>query len=144
MANRKRISQATFDDVVRENVEEFEMEKEAALAEAVAQFEKQGVDLTNIDTTGGIGRQELMDSLLVLQSIARNSGLEKEKAAALKALGDIQAMCSKQNAYYKRNIMVIEDEGGMNSFLFHLDPEEHPQVLLKTAQVLTELCDQHG
>ena len=48
----KRISQKTFDETVRENIEEFEMEKEEALAEAIEQFKTQGVDLTNIDTSG--------------------------------------------------------------------------------------------
>ena len=48
----KRISQKTFDETVRENVEEFEMEKEEALADAIEQFKTQGVDLTNIDTSG--------------------------------------------------------------------------------------------
>ena len=45
-ANKKRIvSQAAFDEVVNENIEDFEMEPEEALADAIEQFEKQGVDL---------------------------------------------------------------------------------------------------
>ncbi|XP_062815621.1 armadillo repeat-containing protein 6 [Anolis carolinensis] len=44
----KRISQETFDDVVQENMAEFGMDPEEAVAEAVQQFESQGVDLTNI------------------------------------------------------------------------------------------------
>ena len=47
----KRISQATFDEVVQENVEEFEMDEDEALEDAVAQFQGQGVDLSNIVTT---------------------------------------------------------------------------------------------
>ena len=37
----KSISQAMFDDVVRENMEEFDMDAETAVAEAVEQFEAQ-------------------------------------------------------------------------------------------------------
>ena len=48
----KFISQETFDSVVQENVEDFEMEPEEAAADAVAQFESQGVDLSNIVKTG--------------------------------------------------------------------------------------------
>jgi hypothetical protein len=43
-----RISQSTFDEVVRENVDDFGMEMAEACADAVAQFEAQGVDLSNI------------------------------------------------------------------------------------------------
>eukprot|EP00966_Prymnesium_polylepis_P023914 550692-Prymnesium_polylepis.1 len=43
-----RISQDTFDQAVQENIDEFEMEPEEALADAVSQFESQGVNLDNI------------------------------------------------------------------------------------------------
>ncbi|EDQ92530.1 uncharacterized protein MONBRDRAFT_22281 [Monosiga brevicollis MX1] len=44
----KRITQETFNEVVQENIKEFEMELEDAVNDAVEQFESQGVDLTNI------------------------------------------------------------------------------------------------
>ncbi|XP_042575041.1 armadillo repeat-containing protein 6 isoform X2 [Cyprinus carpio] len=47
MATR-RITQDTFDAVVRENMQEFDMEESEALKEALEQFESQGVDLSNI------------------------------------------------------------------------------------------------
>ena len=76
-AGKKRITQETFDDAVRENIDEFEMEvgnkpsmhyfplytvilllltpvvmqSEEAVTSAVAEFEAQGVDLSNIITT---------------------------------------------------------------------------------------------
>lgn len=43
-----QISQETFDQVVVENIEEFEMDGEEALGDAVEQFKSQGVDLSNI------------------------------------------------------------------------------------------------
>ncbi|XP_061587079.1 armadillo repeat-containing protein 6 [Cololabis saira] len=45
---KRRITQETFDAVVRENMEEFEMDPDEALKDAVEQFESQGVDLTFI------------------------------------------------------------------------------------------------
>ncbi|XP_026467253.1 armadillo repeat-containing protein 6 homolog [Ctenocephalides felis] len=42
------ISQKTYDDVVKENIEELSMEPQEAIADAIAQFEAQGVDLSNI------------------------------------------------------------------------------------------------
>uniref|UniRef100_A0AAR2LNZ9 Armadillo repeat containing 6 n=1 Tax=Pygocentrus nattereri TaxID=42514 RepID=A0AAR2LNZ9_PYGNA len=45
---KRRITQETFDAVVRENIDEFEMDENEALREAIEQFESQGVDLSNI------------------------------------------------------------------------------------------------
>ncbi|XP_005920536.1 armadillo repeat-containing protein 6 [Haplochromis burtoni] len=45
---KRRITQETFDAAVRENMEEFEMDPDEALREAVEQFESQGVDLSCI------------------------------------------------------------------------------------------------
>ncbi|CAL1527713.1 unnamed protein product [Lymnaea stagnalis] len=44
----KQISQKTFDDVVLENMSEFDMEPEEALQDAIKQFESQGVNLNII------------------------------------------------------------------------------------------------
>ena len=43
-----RVSQETFDAAVQENVEEFDMSPEEALADAISQFESQGVNLSNV------------------------------------------------------------------------------------------------
>ena len=48
---RRLITQEAFDAAVAENVDEFGMEHEEALAEAVAGLQLQGVDLSNIRTT---------------------------------------------------------------------------------------------
>jgi hypothetical protein len=52
MATR-RIKQSTFDDAVKENMEEFGLEREEAEVDAVKQFEASGIDLSNIVTRGG-------------------------------------------------------------------------------------------
>lgn len=44
----KIISQETFDDVVKENIVEFEMDVQEAKDETVKQFEAQGINLANI------------------------------------------------------------------------------------------------
>ncbi|XP_068693794.1 armadillo repeat-containing protein 6-like isoform X2 [Montipora foliosa] len=51
MAQPKQISQETFDGVVRENIEEFEMELTEAIEDAKEQFITQGVDLSNLITS---------------------------------------------------------------------------------------------
>lgn len=45
---RRRITQETFDAAVRENMEEFEMDPDEALREAVEQFESQGNRKTSL------------------------------------------------------------------------------------------------
>lgn len=47
-----RVSQETFHGAVVENMKEFDMPKEEALADAIEQFKQQGVDLSNLDTSG--------------------------------------------------------------------------------------------
>ena len=47
--SRRRITQRTFDDAVRENMDEFDMEIGDAIAGAISEFEMQGADLSGID-----------------------------------------------------------------------------------------------
>lgn len=139
----KRISQETFDEVIRENIEEFEMEKAEAIKEAVAQFRKQGIDLTNIDVTGGEGRQQLIDAINVVQSTAIHCD-EAKIEALLAALTELQQSCNKTHICSRRNLLILEEEGGFNALLWHLDINEHDAVLMKVAKVLTDLCSQQG
>lgn len=48
----RRITQATFDEAVEENVREFGMSRDEAVADAVAQFEASGVELDGIVRDG--------------------------------------------------------------------------------------------
>lgn len=51
MSQAKRITQETFDAVVKENIDEFEMDLDEAVSDAKQQFESQGVDLSNLITS---------------------------------------------------------------------------------------------
>lgn len=51
MEQPKQISQETFDAVVRENMEEFEMDLNEAVQDAIDQFKTQGVDMSNLITS---------------------------------------------------------------------------------------------
>ena len=51
MEQSKQISQETFDAVVRENIEEFEMDLHEAVQDAIEQFKTQGVDMSNLITS---------------------------------------------------------------------------------------------
>ena len=63
----KQISQQTFDDVVRENMQEFEMEAEEALEDAVQQFHSQVAQPLYTEITGAFcdsGHSLFQESLL--------------------------------------------------------------------------------
>lgn len=71
----KIISQETFDDVVKENIVEFEMSVQEAKDETVKQFEAQGINLANIirdlsinETTGKPVLSETIEQLKAISS----------------------------------------------------------------------------
>ncbi|XP_007897009.1 armadillo repeat-containing protein 6 [Callorhinchus milii] len=90
----KRITQETFDDVVQENISEFDMEPEEALNDAIQQFESQGVDLNNIiravPGTGGEtgGQHEVLQALHSVQQALERSSLD-EMAECLDTFGKL-------------------------------------------------------
>lgn len=66
----KVISQATYDDVIKENIVEFSMSVEESRDETIKQFEAQGINLANIikdltinETTGQPVLNEAIESL---------------------------------------------------------------------------------
>lgn len=139
----KRITQTTFDEVIRENIEEFELEKDEAIREAVAQFRKQGIDLTNIDVTGGEGRQQLIDAINVVQNTAIHCDDSKVETLLI-AVAELQQSCAKSHVCSRRNLLIMEEDGGFNALLWHLDINEHDSVLTKVLKVLTDLSSQQG
>ena len=56
----RRISQETFDEAVQQNIDDFDLEPDEAVADAVKEFELQNVDLSEIDKSyaGPEGRGE--------------------------------------------------------------------------------------
>lgn len=119
------------------------MEKTEAIREAVEQFRKQGIDLSNIDITGGEGRKQLIDAIQVIQNTAIHSD-EARQAKLLMALSEVQSVCDKTHVSSRRNLLIMEEEGGLNALLWHLDSHEHDAVLVRVLQVLLELCSQQG
>lgn len=52
----KQITQATFDDAVNQNIEDFDMEADDAVREAIEEFSKMGIDLSGIIKTSPSSR----------------------------------------------------------------------------------------
>ena len=136
-----RISQETFDEVVRENQEEFDMSLPEAVSDAIEQFRKQGVDLSNIDVTGGEGRQEMLDAISVVHSL---SVPVADVASALTALQTLQALCDKNHVFSKRNMNLMNDQGGFNDLFLHFVLEEEVSVMLQVVKFIAELSANSG
>jgi hypothetical protein len=129
----KQISQETFDSVVQENVDDFDMTKEAALADAIEQFKMQGVDLSSIDVTGGIGREEVITAIMQIKDS------ECADEDLVEALTTLAGLCSESCDLSERNLNLVHSNETMYPTLCLLK-RDHGGVIsavLKTLLVLT-------
>ena len=83
----KRISQETFDETVKENMDDFSMAREEAIADAIEQFKMQGIDLSNIVTSLACSHEAQENPIMlatkrVQKSTSSDSGGGPEHAAA--------------------------------------------------------------
>ncbi|CAG4972170.1 unnamed protein product [Colias eurytheme] len=140
------ISQETYDDVVRENIEEFDMTPEDAIKEAVAQFEAQGVDLSNIirDLSLGPGDNHLVSiTVTKLKELPRNNNEEISKE-----LDVLVAECNKDIAHRVRagkegayNILIELLDTSYKSYIQTPNETEKIAFLKKVLISLTALMD---
>ncbi|EGZ13193.1 hypothetical protein PHYSODRAFT_259266 [Phytophthora sojae] len=99
-AARRQISQETFDECVAENVEEFDMSLEEAVADAVQQFGSQGVDLSNIIKSGAAqsadGQEPLPARLKrLISELQELSKLKSEQDQVLNLVTELQSVCEE-------------------------------------------------
>jgi len=132
----RKISQETFDDVVKENKEDFDMDDKAALEDAINQFNKQGVNLTGIDLSGGVGRQDILDAIKRLEESTKDG---VEEAAILTAINSVAELCAKEHEYSSRNRMFLITYGGVNALHLLFDPKSTEAVLVATMNFLEDL-----
>lgn len=85
----RAVSQETFDQVVRENVEDLDMTVEEAAEDAMQQFKAQGVDLGNI-ITDPILRKDAEKELT--ESISRLSSFRSEDSSKLNIESDLETV----------------------------------------------------
>ncbi|XP_045506934.1 armadillo repeat-containing protein 6 homolog [Colias croceus] len=140
------ISQETYDEVVRENIEEFDMTPEDAIKEAVAQFEAQGVDLSNIirDLSLGPGDNHLVSiTVTKLKELPRNNSEEISKE-----LDVLIAECNKDIAHRVRagkegayNILIELLDTSYKSYIRTPNETEKIAFLKKVLISLTALMD---
>lgn len=105
MEQPKQISQETFDAVVRENMEEFEMDLNEAVQDAIDQFKTQGVDMSNLITsyvkdpdTGQLKHSNPVKDAL---DKIRISLKDDETQSLLEGLKDLSLECDKNESNRK-------------------------------------------
>ena len=114
---KRKISQETFDEVVQENIDDFEMSKEEALIDTIKQFQIQGVDMTGIDTTGGIGLQDVLDNISKLQNYVKtndNTNNDRDEII-INSLKELSILCADVHTYADRNQAIMNEKGGVNA-----------------------------
>jgi len=102
---KKKVSQEYFDQIVSENVNEFEMTQSEAIEDAVSQLKSQNVDISLICTFAREERDELtsaIERLDKLLSALNKSNKEEKKAKFIEAtpfLSTIKEKCVKNISF---------------------------------------------
>ena len=126
----KVITQETFDDVVKENVEEFGMEMAEAIRDAKEQFEKQGINLGNI-VISEKGSQVVVEAV---QDLFKGLSSEEEIVSRLKSIQD----CCKEDLAQR----VLATNNGAYSILMKLAKSHTaPEVELEIVKTLTSVMN---
>jgi hypothetical protein len=133
----KRITQTTFDEVVHENSEDFGMTKEESLADAIKQFTSQGVDLGSIDTTGGVGIEELEGSWSLVDSYTRHGSVSV--ASTVTSLQNLQTLCDFPYTYCLRNQNIFRSKGWLVALKGMIDPKYSTVLLVEVLHLLRVL-----
>ncbi|CAM9565985.1 unnamed protein product, partial [Ectocarpus sp. 13 AM-2016] len=147
----KFITQETFDEVVKENMEDFDMDRESAARDAVGQFNAQGADLSNVDTSAdGVrrdARAAIKDHVERLRGFDLNDKGKGEgvpTSGCLEALSSVGNMCREEGAAGESNRTAVGEAGGVGAIARFLggDADESPasSVVLAALNTLQDVC----
>ena len=139
----RRISQETFDAAVKENIEEFDMPLAEAIADALQQFRGQGVDLTNIDTSGGEGKVEIMTAIFAVNAYAKDRS-SSTVIVICQHLDALATQCDEKNSLSRRNQTLVLTEDCYNSLHYLLEEKYGDAVIIRSLQLLGVVCKSNG
>lgn len=131
----KKVSQEYFDQIVQENINDFEMNEEEAIEDAISQLKSQNCDLSTVCTFPQQERKDLIDSLAKVNSILSTSNITESQTEAvqdyLKSIKnkfdrDISFRCFATRA--KSNPSVVEC---FTRFLKDIEPSGHDNALIE-------------
>jgi len=149
-----RVSQEAFDEVVKENMEDFEMAPDEAVQDAIKQFKSQGVTLDNLDLSvptdeARAARSAFLDSTSLLDSCVSSDGsvdLSKSnhtKDAILAALKLVSEYCAPEfeNCKIYRSLLVTNAAIYTLMNFLGVEGEGSDEILLaniRTLRILTK------
>lgn len=130
------ISQEAFDSMVLENMEDFDLQKAAGLAETINQLKTMGKDLSSIDVTGGEGREELMGFIKDLKALSSSSTEESN----IQLLVNLATICQDKHPLGSRNQNMMRTNGGLSALISAINSSHPPPVLNHVFNLMTILC----
>ena len=149
----KKVSQQTFDDIVKENMVEFDMEQKEAIEDAVKQMTSQNVNLSDIDLSGGVGREEVVDCVSTIVNLSHSfaTTTKNEKLSSkmtmimIENLTKLISLCNEStNEMSKRNTVIVHTNGGLNALLGLLIPQIDKNILIKVMTLLEIISSNNG
>jgi hypothetical protein len=136
---KRRITQETFDEVVKENIEDLEMDMEEAYEDAVQQFQTQGVDLSNIWTKPKVEGGE-MNPIELVQKIAKSIPAEKEIEVenVASVLADVNALAKIIEEGKEQTQSLLGTNGGIEALIdgINLHDDQIMPACLHTMKIL--------
>ena len=133
------ISQETFDAMVRENMEDFEMCKDDALKETISQLTSMGKDLSAVDTTDGKEREDIIACIATIKNF-RDVRMEEFALAVLK----LQELCNDKYEFGKRNQNIFRMNGGMGHMITAIDTSLNASALISLLDAIAIICRTNG
>ncbi|XP_022053269.1 armadillo repeat-containing protein 6 [Acanthochromis polyacanthus] len=140
---KRRITQETFDAAVRENMEEFEMDPDEALREAVEQFESQGVDLNCIVkavpavTSEDKQEEQTHEVLQALDSLR----IGKDSASVKEVTADIKCFAEQCSLGFAQRYLAAQKDAYPIIFSYCKKSMEEQEAVLAALSALAALTD---
>uniref|UniRef100_A0A3P8SWL6 Armadillo repeat containing 6 n=1 Tax=Amphiprion percula TaxID=161767 RepID=A0A3P8SWL6_AMPPE len=140
---KRRITQETFDAAVRENMEEFEMDPDEALREAVEQFESQGVDLNCIvKAVPAVSSEDKQEEQTheVLQALdSLRTG--KDSASVKEVTADIKCFTEQCSLGFAQRYLAAQKDAYPIIFSYCKKSMEEQEAVLAALSALAALTD---
>lgn len=151
------INQDTFDEVVKENMEDFGMDKEEAARDAIEQFKFQGANLSQVNTSADGVRRDIRAAVVALLETLRQmeSWPKGTKAVeCLAILSTLSDLCDEEaESCGNKNKTCLGEAGGIGvvaqllaggeEMIGRADNSPEIEVLVRTLSTLQDACRNH-
>ena len=128
------MSQEAYNEMIQENMSDFDMSLEESVKETLKQCQSMGINLDSIDVSGGQERA-LLD--VALESLTAGQ-------ISLDGIKTIHKQCdSKGNEFCLRNQNIVYNKRGVQSLSLLLDPSSPIDVAMAAANAIVTISLNH-